>query len=1343
MARTPRPMNIVALLVALGVNGTAAQYEAGEVVCPKATGPITMDGKIDEPAWTQAPKVGPLLTLGARLIPARGLTYAKMLYDRSALYLAVTCAAPAPKALKRHSRDTRNVWSADHIEIFLNPFPDAEDYYHLVFDRAGNLFDSWHTQVASDRKGANWDGAWRVTIAQTPEGWTAEVALPFAVFGTGTPQPGDLWRLKACRDGGPVGPIAWPPNGGSGFHNRLADAALYFDTENLLVDGHFEGSKLGKTASKPWAFSLTSREVDNKPQGTLEIVPGGVKPGNQALRFTKLGPALWWPQVWSSGYRLQPSGAYELSIMAKGSIPGINLRATGFSKKASAKMSRGFTPSKTKFSRLAFRFVVPDGTEKVIVGLSAPKGAAGEVLLDNAVLRRVLLSDDAAKAAAYMHAPPDWGPDPDPVQGLESLRERAGHKPWDLFWRGDDLMLSAVMFKDRQYGTWILMPDRSPTPEYVLTASVWPAWNANGSRLQLAGHRPRPDGWPWRSSWFCNADFSRMVIKPNQSLVIWDPEDPNVYYGHRSDLGKVWKFDFRTGKGRVLAEWKPRLLERCYGLTKDNRSLFIANHDCGLWVPYTPADKPVPYVHLLGPAMAPDRSGKIGGGSVFTNSKFGPLFRILIGARVYIEDGRMERVIAPISGHTEHLEAFISGRVKFPADAKLPQTRDLEELFQIYHLYPSCSHGHVSYSPDGEYICYDGGPSHRRVRDGGDSHSVGIGCGYHVCWLFDPRFYVTVNRGFRTDYSRPTNCSLVCQVFSDGTWQPVCDAKKLPSGYYYQGNFAMPSRDATKIHYASSMLGVSKTYIAFAARPQAPRSVRWQADGAAVVLRWNAPPRHKEIKGYLVYRSRRSGSGYVQITHQPVRDATYRDATIEPGRAYYYVVTSLEHFGLESGYSAEAARAGVGLTAGIKEPIVVYVEAEDALVDLSTGQKPGVSRGRDQLGASNWYYVYRTPKAKRVAATPTPGVAQLTVRAPQPGSYFIWLRVRRGQDGEPGWTVAVDEKTVGHVACSQPEWTWVKAGDRAVELKAGLCALALATVDEGAQADIACLATDPQFRPRGVRPEDRDAPAPVQGLKVVNVRERHVQLEWEANSDPDLWYYNVYDARQPIAKPEQKHLLGSPTCTELIDWGLRAGSTYRYAVTAVDRRANESQLGAVVEAVVPARLYPPQELELRFDQAKVTGEFDRVKARGTRGERYLKIADRAAVEELALASASWEIELNHGGAHYFWLRYLPQDRKGRGREKKQHVKVLLDGKPITVLGGGLTDLNVPKNGIRPEFWTWARPVNVDLIGVELPADRHTLTLRDLHPSIRYDVLFITDEPSFLPTDGRLRQRAYK
>jgi fibronectin type 3 domain-containing protein len=1326
---------LAAVAAGLALAPSRGQDQAGELVCPMATAAVALDGGAADPVWTQAVSFGPLLTLGTRRQPDHDLTEGRCLYTAEALYLAVSCqAAPLPAPIKSLPRDHASIWENDHLELFLSADPGSGAYVHLVLDRGGNRLDAKHSGQAAANAGTAWNGQWEACVAESATGWTAVLRLPYADLDTTGPEPGTLWSFKLGRDAGRDGPLMWPPNPTSSFHAEVAEGALYFSTPNLLRNGDFAPGNGGRAIPEPWAATLTSAEVNNAPQGTVETVAFAEAQRGAAqfaLRLTKLSTALYWPQVWNPDYRLVPGGVYEFSVQAKGTLPTLHLRANARWQDQRQKLSAP-RPVPAAFARLSYRFVVPAKTETVDVGFSAPAGSAGEVFLADVVLRRVLRGDAEAQAAAAAFGPPDYSPDPDPIHGLEALCERAGPKPWDLYWRDDRLLTYRVIFRDRRYGTPLWLLDNSPSIQYCVTASIWPAWNADGSVMMLNGLRRTPSGTP--KSWLCDERFAAMRPLPLGGMPLWDLEKPDLYYAH--EPGKVTRVNLRSGEQTVLATWTPRARERSYGLTKDKRSVFVTDHDGGLWVPYTPGATPIPPINVLD-CYGQAANGKDVFSSLLATAEdaSGPLFRIQIGTRINTTDGSMERVIVPISGHTAYLETFASGRVKFPADAALPATRDLDELFRLYQLYPSCSHGHLSYSPDGEYVCWDGQATSYRVRDHGDRQQAQIsanGSVYHACWFYDPRFYITCVRAYRGDYDRADRSGQLTQVFSDGTWQPVCDIKMRPAAFYYQGNFATLSRDATKIHYESSMTGVPKNYIAVLARPQAPRQVRWQAEGAAVVLTWPAPPHHREIQGYLIYRSSRSGAGYELRTPQAVGATTWRDEGVTPGTPYYYVVTALEHSGLESGFSGEAARAGVGLPAGLDAPLVVYAEAEAALADLATSAKPGLSCGRDWNAASNGTYVYRTPQA----AT---GMASLEVEIPAAGVYTLWLRVRAEAGNAGEWTVAGGDQPAQTVPCTAATWTWQRAADP-VRLAAGAQRLTLATASASAQLDLVCLATDPAFVPVGVRPEDDTAPAPVSGLRAEVARDRIVHLRWTAGTEPDLDHYNVYAARQPLAGPDQTCLVASPTTPEFIDWGLQAGTTYHYAVTAVDRHGNESALGTPVSVATAPRPHPAQEITLHFDQAKTSGTLEARQATGTLAATYVILPEKATAEEAAAASVSWEVTLDQPGTFYLWLRYLPKGAPStRSAAVGQAVKALLDGREIAVLAAGSTDLSTPDGNVRPEFWTWARPIDTDLIGVELPAGRHTLTLKDFTKGVRYDALLLTDEPAFQPKNGRLRQ----
>ena len=70
----------------------------------------------------------------------------------------------------------------------------------------------------------------------------------------------------------------------------------------------------------------------------------------------------------------------------------------------------------------------------------------------------------------------------------------------------------------------------------------------------------------------------------------------------------------------------------------------------------------------------------------------------------------------------------------------------------------------------------------------------------------------------------------------------------------------------------------------------------------SVILSWTAS--NSEI-GYHVYSSTVPGGQYVRMTSTPLSSAGYTDTNVQAGRTYYYVVTALNSFNQESGYSSE------------------------------------------------------------------------------------------------------------------------------------------------------------------------------------------------------------------------------------------------------------------------------------------------------------------------------------------------------------------------------------------------------------------------------------------------------
>jgi fibronectin type 3 domain-containing protein len=82
----------------------------------------------------------------------------------------------------------------------------------------------------------------------------------------------------------------------------------------------------------------------------------------------------------------------------------------------------------------------------------------------------------------------------------------------------------------------------------------------------------------------------------------------------------------------------------------------------------------------------------------------------------------------------------------------------------------------------------------------------------------------------------------------------------------------------------------------------------------------------------------------------------------------------------------------------------------------------------------------------------------------------------------------------------------------------------------------------------------------VTGLKVSTISSSQLNLNWTASTATDLARYRVYRSGTPTGTYT---LVGSPTTNSFANTGLTAGTTYYYAVSAVDMSGNEGARSAV------------------------------------------------------------------------------------------------------------------------------------------------------------------------------------
>jgi hypothetical protein len=185
----------------------------------RATTPIQIDGKLDDPAWKQAKWTSDFVDIQGAGMPApRFRTRVKMLWDDKYLYIAAELQEPNVTAtLRKHDSV---IFHDNDFEVFLKPLPQTENYYEFEMNAFNTGWDLFLSRPYSEggRPDSSWDIAGLKTAVAVQgtindakdkdQGWTLEIAYPLDAFNSRQkvppPQTGTVWRINFSR-------VEWKP----------------------------------------------------------------------------------------------------------------------------------------------------------------------------------------------------------------------------------------------------------------------------------------------------------------------------------------------------------------------------------------------------------------------------------------------------------------------------------------------------------------------------------------------------------------------------------------------------------------------------------------------------------------------------------------------------------------------------------------------------------------------------------------------------------------------------------------------------------------------------------------------------------------------------------------------------------------------------------------------------------------------------------------------------------------------------------------------------------------------------------------------------------------------------
>ena len=223
--------------------------EARVYNAPKATGPIIVDGILDESDWQRAPLSEPFADIrGVDFEPKPSKeTRMKMLWDDECLYIAgiieednVTASLTEHDSIIYHDND----W-----EVFIDPDQDGRFYFEIELNAFNTVMDLLMDRPYRD--GGKFYLPWDLRGLQTAvhvngtlndpsdtdRGWTVEMAIPIASLCVEFQKPEELlkmdWkigfsRVEWLKAGGPEENWVWNPTGVVDMHQPEKWGVLHF-----------------------------------------------------------------------------------------------------------------------------------------------------------------------------------------------------------------------------------------------------------------------------------------------------------------------------------------------------------------------------------------------------------------------------------------------------------------------------------------------------------------------------------------------------------------------------------------------------------------------------------------------------------------------------------------------------------------------------------------------------------------------------------------------------------------------------------------------------------------------------------------------------------------------------------------------------------------------------------------------------------------------------------------------------------------------------------------------------------------------------------------------------------
>ena len=257
--------------------GALPSVQIGRMEAPQ------LDGRVERDEWAGAARLDLRDALTGQ--PPTDRTVVRVGYDDANIYVAYVCAESDVEGLQFVTEVTERdgpVWSDDCAEVFVQPDPAGEAYFHLSVNAAGVVYDARGQDATFN---ANIEAA--PLLDEPGRRWSLELSVPWQDLNADGPPLGQAWRMNFCREQYPQKTLqAWSPT--RSFHRRerfghaaWAERSRSHEAGPVTVFGRITQGAEGRVASGV-AVRIGDRLAMTRADGVFKLA--GVPEGEAVLK---------------------------------------------------------------------------------------------------------------------------------------------------------------------------------------------------------------------------------------------------------------------------------------------------------------------------------------------------------------------------------------------------------------------------------------------------------------------------------------------------------------------------------------------------------------------------------------------------------------------------------------------------------------------------------------------------------------------------------------------------------------------------------------------------------------------------------------------------------------------------------------------------------------------------------------------------------------------------------------------------------------------------------------------------------------------------------------------------